>query len=883
MANNKKRLKEAKKQLNNPQYKVKTQAGTGNPLVEQVKERIGEIREVINTDNKREYSSIGEETIPLTLASEYIPLKDIREGIIETTDGRFVKILQITPVNYSLKPEIEKEKIIKQFQQYLRVAPPKFQIKCISRQSSVRKLINNIDKDKAMETKESALAFYDDQKAFISETARGEAISRTFYMIIEYQPKNRFAQGDFQAAKRQLNDAENTAKKYLLRCGNKLYDFSESPSEAQIEILYTILNRNLSTEIPFEIHAEDLEERWLNSNVKNTDINTIKLREYVSPGEIDFRDNRYVIVDGVYMSAIAIASNGYLTDVPDTWISRLTNLGEGIDVDIHVQKEDKNQISEKVYRTGKIRRLRLNDANSAGSEKDSVDSLMSSVQSSEYIRRKLKEGQDFFWINTVIYIIARTEEAWEYKVNEVKKYLKSWEFGINNLANLQEDAFFSYLPFCHIEKNIHKATRQNIMTEGLVSLYPFTSYEMTSEEGIVFGIAEQNNSMVTLDNFDTKVFSNGNVVILGTSGAGKTYVLLLIAIRQRLKHIPICIIAPLKGYEFARICEQMGGSYISISPSSDKCINIMEIREKDLEASRYLDGEVVESSLLVEKVQSLLTFFSIVIPDITYEEKQILDDEIVNTYHDFKIFQNNKSIYDKEGRLKKMPILGDLYARLEKNEDAKRMASIIRRLVYGSAKNFNQQTNVDLSNEFTVIDISNLTGDMLLIGMYIAIDFVYSKAKEDRTAMKSIIVDELWKLLGASSNPMVAQYILEIYKIIRGYGGSIIGATQNLSDFKALENGKYGKGIINNSEIKIVLKLKSDELKEVQEALGLTEDEAQRTLTLEHQGMLIANGNNIVVNIKASQMEHKYITTDRKDLEKIKAEKMEQQAMEFTY
>ena len=516
---------------------------------------------------------------------------------------------------------------------------------------------------------------------------------------------------------------------------------------------------------------------------------------------------------------------------------------------------------------------------------------MDSVESGNYIRKGLKEGQDFFWVNTLIYITARTEKAWEYKVNEVKKLLKSWEYKINNLINLQEDAFYSYLPFCNLEKNIFKATKQNVLTDGLTSFYPFTSYEMTAEDGILFGIAEQNNSMVTMNNFDTKIYSNANMLLLGTSGAGKTYVLLLIAIRQRLKHIPICIIAPEKAHEFARLTDKIGGEFIPVSITSNKNINIMEIREKDNEASKYIDGIAIESSLLVEKIQSLLIFFSIIKPDITYEEKQMLDDVIVNTYHDFKIFQNNESLYvrDKDGnkiineetgkyKLKKMPILGDLYERMEKKPECKRMSTVLKRFVYGSAKNFNQQTNVNLDNEFTVIDVSNLTGDMLLVGMYIALDFVWSKYKEDRTKKGTIIIDEMWKLLGDSSNEMAANYLLTMWKTCRGYGKSCIGATQNLMDFKALENGKYGKGIINNSEIKMVLKLKSDEVKEVQESLGLTDEEALRTQTLSHQAMLIANNNNIIVNVKSSQLEHKYITTDRTDLEKIKEENMKQSA-----
>lgn len=898
-SSDKKKLKEAKKQLSNSKARLKTQTQKDSSLLDKLKNRIEEIKETVNTDEKREYSSIDDEQIPYTLASEYIPLKNIKQGIIETTDGRFLKILQIAPVNYRLKEENQKELIISEFTKYLRVCPSKFQIKCISKQSPIRKMLNIINMDKAQETSEEALAFYDDQMKFIAETAQGESIARTFYMIIEYIPETRLSAHDFDAARKQLEEAENDAKTYLGRCGNKVYDLSESPSQNQIEILYTILNRNLSTEIPFEIHAEDFEDNWLNASVKNTDTNNIKLREYISPSVLDFTDNRYVVCDGVYMTAIAIASNGYLTDVPDTWISMLTNLGEGIDVDIHVLKENRDNIRSKIYRTSKFKRLRLEDAREQGDESDSLDSLFGAVQSSKYLQEGLKNGQDFFWVNTIIYVTARTYEGWEEKMRAVEKRLKSDEFRINTLLNMQEDAFFSYLPFCNLEKNIFNITKQNVLTEGLASFYPFTSYEMSSENGILFGIDEANKSLVTLDIFDTKVYSNANMVILGTSGAGKSYTLMLIALRYRLKHIPTWIIVPEKAFEFSRLCEGLGGEFISISPSSNKNINIMEIRERDNEASRYIDGVAIESSLLVEKVQSLLIFFSIVIPDITYEEKNLLDDVIVNTYHDFKIFDNNESLYlrDSDGnkiidpdtgkyKLKKMPLLGDVYNRIEKlykdekNEDReqyRRIATILRRLVYGSAKNFNQPTNVNLDNEFTIIDVSNLTGDMLLVGMYIALDYVCSKAHEDRTQKKTIIIDEMWKLLGASSNRLAAEYVLNLYKTIRGYGGSVIGATQNLTDFRALDDGKYGNGIINNSEIKIALMMKPHEIKEVKEALGLTSDEAKKILTLNHQALLLAGGNNIVVNIEASKLEHNHITTDRFDLQKIVEEAKEKE------
>lgn len=141
------------------------------------------------------------------------------------------------------------------------------------------------------------------------------------------------------------------------------------------------------------------------------------------------------------------------------------------------------------------------------------------------------------------------------------------------------------------------------------------------------------------------------------------------------------------------------------------------------------------------------------------------------------------------------------------------MANILARLVHGSASSFNQQTNIDRQNKYMILDISELSGDMLPVGMYVALDYVWSKTKEDRTAEKAIFIDEVWQLIGASSNEMAAEYVLEIFKIIRGYGGSAVCATQDFSDFMALKDGKYGRGIINACKTKIVLNLENDEAK----------------------------------------------------------------------
>lgn len=341
------------------------------------------------------------------------------------------------------------------------------------------------------------------------------------------------------------------------------------------------------------------------------------------------------------------------------------------------------------------------------------------------------------------------------------------------------------------------------------------------------------------------------------------------ALRMRRKGIQVFIIAPLKGHEFYRACKNVGGEFIKISPASLSCINIMEIRKVDNSVNELLDGPTMDTSALAAKIQKLHIFFSLLIPDMTHEERQLLDEALIKTYALKGITHKNESLIDPEHPdcYKEMPVLEDVYNILVKSEDTKRLAHILNRLVHGSASSFNQHTNVDLTNKYTVLDISELTGDLLTVGMFVALDYVWDKAKENRTEEKAVFVDEVWQLIGAASNRLAAEFVLEIAKVIRAYSGAGIFATQDLNDFFALDDGKYGKGIINNCKTKIVLNMEDEEAQRVKSILRLSETEVMNITHFQRgNGLISTNNNNITVEFKASNLEKELITTDRQEL-----------------
>ncbi len=178
---------------------------------------------------------------------------------------------------------------------------------------------------------------------------------------------------------------------------------------------------------------------------------------------------------------------------------------------------------------------------------------------------------------------------------------------------------------------------------GAASCYPFTSFEMCDDNGILLGVNKHNNSLIIVDIFNSEIYKNANMAILGTSGSGKTFTMQLMALRMRRKNIQTFIIAPLKGNEFYRACHNIGGEFIQISPASPNCINIMEIRRTDTTANDILDAPNVDKSMLAAKIQKLHIFFSLLIPDMTYEEKQLLDDALIKTYAHKGIINNAKT------------------------------------------------------------------------------------------------------------------------------------------------------------------------------------------------------------------------------------------------
>ena len=653
---------------------------------------------------------------------DFLPVREIRNGIIETTDDRYVKIIEILPINFLLRSSEEQYNIISSFATWLKISPMKLQFKSVSRKADSDKHVAMVREELSREENQQCRQLGEEYLRLIKDVGNKEALSRRFFLIFQYEPPagKRSSGESYADIYGMIQTAVQNAKTYFMQCGNAIVQ-PEDEDAFTAEMLYMFFNRSSCVNEPFQSRVERVVVDTMQAKGKIIGLDAvphIRPANFIAPRGIDFSHYNFVVMDGMYYSVMHIRRNGFPHTVRGGWMSSLINAGEGVDIDVHLRRENRGKTLDKV-----AQRIRLNRTKLRGMQDTSTDyeELTGSIQSGYYIKSGIaNNNEDLFYMSVFITISARTYEELLWRRGQMTDLLKSMDMYINECNFRQEAALRSVMPFLCIDPNIEKKAQRNILTSGAASTYMFTSFEMSDDSGVLLGINRHNNSLCIVDLFNTKVNKNANVTLLGTSGAGKTFTMQLLALRMRMRGIQCYILAPLKGHEFKRACAAVGGTYIKISPGSTNCINVMEIR-RTLSPEMELIDEMdynSEDSLLSRKIQQLLIFFSLLIPDMSNEEEQMLDEALVRTYRQFGITHDNDSLYADKAhtRYKRMPILGDLHKLLEANPLTQRLAIIVSRFVTGSAQSFNQQTNVNLENKYVVIDISELKGKLLRSG-----------------------------------------------------------------------------------------------------------------------------------------------------------------------
>lgn len=588
--------------------------------------------------------------------------------------------------------------------------------------------------------------------------------------------------------------------------------------------------------------------------------------DILSPTTVDTKSKDYIVVDGVYHTYLYITGYGYTTTVGSCWLAPLVEAGEGINMSFLVKRQSKEKILSKISQTTMMNRSRMREV---GDTRQDYEELDSAISSGLYLKDVMnRQGEDFYYMHTLIEVTALDPETLEQRATEVEKLCVSVDMIARRCDYKNEQAFLSALPILALDADIERKSRRNALTSGVAAAFPFASYELSDHNGIFLGLNLYNRSPVFLDPYDDYKYTNGNWWIGGSTGAGKTVTLQCLGGRLRQQGKRVIIIAPKKGHEFRPLCEKLGGLYLRMSPSSKDCPNLMAIRRRSLDSYAKLKNIAArDDSVLADKIAQLIIWFSLKKKDLNEEDKSRLDSSLVEVYGHYGITFDNRTIVDETGNFRTMPVIADWHEVLSQNPDTRHLAVVLSRYVTGSAAAMASRNDIDLDNKYIVLDLSGMPDDMIADGTFWATSVAYDLIMNCESGLSALLADELWSLVGATANPQAAGFILEMVKTIRGLGGIAVTSTQGMQDLFGLEGGSYGKGILDASRIKLVMQMEEQEARLIQDKLNLSEDEVRQITRFRRgEGLLCIGYNHVPVAFYTTPKEYEAITTSPTDL-----------------
>lgn len=586
-----------------------------------------------------------------------------------------------------------------------------------------------------------------------------------------------------------------------------------------------------------------------NNKINNFFSGIFSKKDLISPAYVNMQNPKYFEVDNLYYSSLIVVN--YYREQTDLLLKNLIETNINMNISIFYEKQDSYKtIKDLTYHIGNVG-VELKESNE---NRQDIDIASYTYNDAKYIRKEIQvNNEELYFLYIYINIYAEDIKELEYNLNKIEGIAQSKGMQTRRANFRQEECFLAGLPILENKEIIKEAAKRNILTTGLLSTYPFISSTIFDKNGIFIGTNIYNNSLVFIDRYDTNKYKNANICIFGTSGAGKSFYTKLLILRYKLLGIKQYIIDPDR--EYNKICEKLNGVEIKLGPTSDTYINVLEIRKESIE-----DGE---SGYLAIKISKLIGFFNLIFGEMDEEEKALLEEKLIEVYKLKGINFDDKSLLNENFEFKnekQMPILEDLYYILGQDEKTKKFKIKLIPFVEGSMKFFNNYSNIKLDNELIVADIYDLGEENLKYGMYILIDIFWDAVKKDRKEKKAIYLDEIWRLIGVTSNKYVASFIYKIFKTIRKYSGSGVAITQDISDIFSLDNGTYGKSILNNSSIKTFFALEEENIKILGEYSNLSEKEKIEIKSLKRGECLMFVGeDHILTKIQSSEKEREII------------------------
>lgn len=510
------------------------------------------------------------------------------------------------------------------------------------------------------------------------------------------------------------------------------------------------------------------------------------------------------------------------------------------DMAFYIYPEDDAAIQSMLKRKATQLKAELSEAMSKGITIDK--DVEQQYRDVEMIREKLSTREErYFEFSSYFSIYDQTEDNLKENGKKFEQKIGGFGIRVKNAIHRMDEGLISSLPLCLDELGI---TRSSVTT-SLAGSFPFISNDLVQNTGIFYGLNLHTGGLVIFDRFNSKL-PNMNSVILATSGAGKSFTVKLEILRYLLNGIDAIVIDPEN--EYKQLCEAVGGTYVNIATNSQQYINPFDIPPK-IEDVEYGKGDLLRSQIM-----NLVGLVQILIGQLSAEEEALLDKALQNTYA-----LRGFSFEDDDYSGKQPPIMEDLMNVLNGMEGGEKIWLKLSKYVNGTfGKLFNNYTNIDINNRITVFSIRDLEDALKTPAMFNVLNYIRTKVRSVKK-QRLLVCDEARIML---QNEISANFLFWLTKRARKYGLGITTISQDIEDFI---RSQYGKPIVSNSSLQILLKQSTTSIKSLNTLLGLSEAEQQRLISGGiGEGLIFAGNQHIAVKILASPTEKEFITTDVK-------------------
>lgn len=559
------------------------------------------------------------------------------------------------------------------------------------------------------------------------------------------------------------------------------------------------------------------------------------LRDIIAPSSFEVKSN-YVKIGRRYARTYFVYA--YPRTLFTGWLSPIINLDEIVDISLNIEPVESQIILNNLRK--KVGQLEA--SNSISQEKGKVrdPQLEAQINDAEEIRDKLQVGEErFFRFGFYITVYGKDETELEQIGKKIESILGTGLVYAKPATIQMEQGFNSTLPMGTDQLQI----RRNMDTGAISTSFPFTTANLSRDEGILYGINRQNNGLVLFDRFSLE---NANMVVFAKSGAGKSFAIKLECLRSLMMGTEVIVIDPENEYQ--TLCDAVGGSFLHLSLASDTRINPFDI-------PLTIDPEEADNALRANIIM-LHGLLRLMTGQMSPAEESDMDVALINAYAE-KGITNDPLTHTAQP-----PVMIDLYNTLNAmSGNGPSLAARLRRYTEGTfAGIFSEQSNVDLNNNFVVFNTRDLEDELRPIGMYITLNYIWNKVKTDKRK-RMLVIDEAWQLMQYEDSAM---FMFSIAKRARKYYLGLTTISQDVEDFLST---RLGRAVVNNSSLQLLLKQSPSSVDRIADTFKLTQEETKRLTQFPvGEGLFFAGLSHVVIKVIASPTEEQLITTNPKDL-----------------